>query len=312
MPWSVTSRPAAVLLAALVVLSLGASLVLADAVRSGQREQAAEEHTARAVLAREVDRRHGTLAPAAMRAHESARVLRDNLAETLAGSGHDLGELADERDEELQRLRAAATELNGAAARPPEPGVATRPGVDPTSFDRLDRIDARAASTAGHLRRTADDAERWARVADPLARQAEAFASRDLPATEDPGELADRWRSEAGELTDYRDAAEDAAGERGLEEVGRAHLRLVDGMDELAGEAATLLEDGDVEAYHELLDDRLGDEDPFGFGAALEDALDEAAAEGPIPETAAVRQRCLDLLDELNRSRLAPPGTADA
>jgi hypothetical protein len=278
-PWSMPSRPVLVLLVAFAVLAAGGSLVLADNVRTAQAERAAEEHAARATVDREVERRHQDVAPAAMQAHDSARVLRSNLAETLSGSARDAEELGDERDEQLQRLRANADEMAATTAERRGSPAARHDGAEFAAFDRLGRLDARVTTTAAQLRRTADDAERWATIAEGLARQAAGFASRDLPSTEDPGELAARWRSEVEELADYREAAERASEEPGLEAVGDAHLRLVDGMEDLAADATALLEDEEVDAYNDLLEDRLGDADPFGFAAALEVALGEAAAQ---------------------------------
>jgi hypothetical protein len=303
--WSSTARTALAVAGALLLV--GIAVVAVQQVRASQAETAAAEHVAKQEHAHEVDRMRRALAVAADGAGTSSAQLRLNLAESVRGSDRGARTVIEERRELLRELRETARTLDEAGSRIDATDEALPVADDDPLRAQVEEVEEQAAWVAAHLRDTADAAERWGRVTSTLSAQAEAFAERDLPTTDDPDELAAKWRNESEELSEYRDAAEAALDTAGLGEVGEAHLRLVDGMSELAEEAASLLGDGEVDAYNELLAERLEGEDPFGFREALSDALDGALDAEPIAAAEGAQERSLGLLEELERLR--PLGT---
>lgn len=267
---------------------------------------AAEQRSARAELARDVETvRSAVAAPARDGHHAASGLLRHQLL-VLAGDDPDptVGERL------VAGMQEAADQLDAAAdtPMPQRPAVLPIATVDPV-FDRLTGLEAQATEVAALLRETAEDATAWLAAVRDLDEAARAFAdsTEQLPSDGDPDAIRAAWEAEGERLDAYADALERAADHPASAPLAEAHRGLVDGMRELSTEAVATLEDGDVDGYNALLADRLGGDDPFGFGSALDTSraqVADAAIDGPLENA---RARALGLLTELEELRRATP-----
>jgi hypothetical protein len=298
------SRVAVGVLAAALVLGGGAAVQqirTADAAAT-----AAEQRTARADLASDVGTiREGVAAPARDGGSAATGLLRHQLL-VLAGEAPDatVGErLTAQMRDAADRLDEAAT-----APMPDRPSVLPVATVDPV-FDRLSGLEDQATDLAVVLRSAADDATAWLDAVRDLDDAAVTYAETtdQLPSGSDPGAIAAAWEADGALLDAYAEAIDRAEGHEASAPLAEAHLELVEGMQELADEALARLRAGDVDGYNAVLADRLGPDDPFGFGTALEDARAEvadAAIAGPLEDA---RARALGLLTEVEELRRATP-----
>jgi hypothetical protein len=292
--------------------------VAAAAVVTGMRSAAteaslAEERQARTEFARDMGEQRRSLTVPAQQARTATAELRLNLAELVTGSDRDLDAIGDDRAALVDSLREAADALEASSdLRAPDaherlPDEAVEPVLR-----RLDGLDEQTRWVAAQLRTAADESEEWASDAEQLLASADDLLAMDAPDTDDPDALAAWWREELETLEPYRAAAENAAEHEDLAALGEAHLQLVEGLETVAELAATRLERGDVDGYNELLGKRIADEDPFGFRAALDEAVEETVTRGPIAEVEDAQERTLGLLNELERLRRMIPARSGA
>lgn len=296
------SRPVAALIAALLVLGGG---LTAQQARNAEASAAAER-AARAEFTGDVGAVRAALADPARDGQRAATALLRHQLLLVAGEAPD----ATVGERLVARLHTAADELADAAAAPlpDRPDGLPDDTVEPL-LEQLAGIGDHATDLADTFRISADDAEAWlaaVRAVDDAAR-AYADSTEQLPRGDDPGPIAEAWRAERTLLEDYAAALGSAGEHEASAPLAVAHQQLVDGMRDVAGDALTALEAEDIDAYNALLDERLGGEDPFAFGAALEEAraeVAEATIDGPLEDT---RARALGLLTELEELRRATP-----
>jgi hypothetical protein len=290
--------------AALAVLVVAGSLTAVQQARSAEAEAARAE--ARADLARDVAEFRSTIAGPARDGEIAATALLRHQLLVVAGDAPDptVGERL------LDQLRAAADELDEAeqAPLPHRAEVLDDATADPV-FAQLAAIDGRAADLAATFREATDGARAWLQAVRDLDAAAVAYADStgDLPETDAPEAVADAWRADQERLADYADAVARAEVNEVSAPLAAAHRQLVDGMRALADEAVSLLEAGDLDGYNALLAERLDADDPFGFGARLDEAraaVADTAIAGPLEDT---RARALGLLTDLERLRQATP-----
>jgi hypothetical protein len=296
-----------------VVLALLATVLVVEQRASSHEAAEAERRQARAQLASDVGDLRRSLAAPAHDANRATTALRVNLAEHVTGADRDIDAIEEHRDALVAALREAADDLDEHSELRDPAGHEELPSdtVEPV-LERLDGLDEQARWVAAQLRVAADEAERWGETAGALRAATEELIALDLPDTDDPDALAQRWRSEAETLEPYREAAEAASEREDLEALGQAHLRLVEGLEELAGDAVERLEAEDVNGYNALLEERLGDDDPFGFRSSLDGAVEESLSSGPIAEVEDAQERTLGLLVELEQLRRSTPARSSA
>jgi hypothetical protein len=292
----------------LLAFAVAATAVVVGLRSAASEASLAEERQARTEFARDMGELRRSLSVPAHTARTSTAALRLNMAELVTGSDRDAASIAQDREDLVDQLRQAADQLDAHSdiAAPAAHEDLPAETVEP-ALDRLEGLDEQARWVAGQLRAAADDVEQWATVAEELRESTEALLALDAPGTDDPDELADRWREELETLGPYREAAEKAADREDLAALGEAHLQLIDGLEDVAEQAIERLDDGDVDGYNQLLDEELSDEDPFGFGEALDDAVSETLGDGPIAEVEEAQERTLGLLAELEQLRRSTP-----
>jgi hypothetical protein len=300
-------------LALIVVFAVAMAAVVIGLRASASEAAAAEQAEARTELARDLGELRRSLTSPAHEARTSTAALRLNVAELITASDRDVESIVEDREALVASLRAAADELdaNSDITAPEGHDVLPDETVAPV-LDRLEGLDEQTRWVAAQLRDAADEVDAWAETADELASSTEALLSMDAPDTQDPDELADHWRAELEMLEPYREAAESAAARDDLAALGEAHLEFVEGLEDVAEEAFDLLEDGDVDGYNALLDERLADDDPFGFAEAVQDAVTESLERGPIAEIEEAQERTLGLLAELEQLRRSTPARSGA
>lgn len=295
-----------------VVIALVALLVLTGAVafhqlRSANADAAAaEERTARAELARDVQTvRDGIADPTREGQTAASGLLRHQLL-LLAGEAPD----PSVGDRLVEQLAAAADRLDDAADTPvPSRPDALSATVTAPVFDRLDGLDAQAADVAETFRAAAEDARGWLAAVRDLDEAAVRYAGStdELPGGSDPDALAAAWRAEQDRIAEYGAAVDQAGEHEASAPLADAHRLLVDGMSDLADEAVARLEAEDVDGYNALLADRLGGDDRFGFAEALEAARDQVADASLSGSLEDARARGLGLLTSLEELRRATP-----
>ncbi len=296
------------LAAGALVATLGfGGLAAVDHIRTEDAAAAAaEERTARNALARDLDAVRTTIADPARDGQNTASALLRHQLLVVAGEAPD----GDVGDRLVEQLRTAGAELEEAAATPmpQRPTTVAVAVVDPV-FDRLTGLEAQATDLAERFVTAADEADAWLTAVSDLEAAARTYAasSDELPSGEDPGTIADAWRAEVARLEGYADAVEAAGGHRASATLAEAHGQLVTGMREVADDAIDRLEAGDLDGYNALLAERLGDDDPFDFRAALTGAREEVATDAVDGPLEATRARALGLLTELEQLRRTTP-----
>lgn len=297
-----------------VTAGLVAGAVQIRAASAEQQQHAKAE--ARLDLNREVSELRAALTGPASQAQIAAAALRLNLHETVTGSDRDADAIADDRARLVAQLRTAADALEEASTTPlPErPSVLSVAVVDPV-FIRLERLENQAAETAERLRLAAKTAEDFGAAADTLQAAAEAYLATvdNLPDSSDPDTLATNWRNELVRLDRYQQAVDEAAEVGELALLVDAHRVLIDGMREVAQQAVSLLEDGDLDGYNALLAAHLDTDDPFGFRTTLKEATELSVRGTALERLRDARGYALGLLTKLELLRRdTPAAIADA
>lgn len=290
------------LVLAAVAVTAGAAALAEDAAQT-EREQ----REVRAAFVADVGELRRSLLVPAHDARDATAALRLNVAHLVRSSDREHEDLVERREDLLATLRSSADALEGSL---PPPSLGADEQVDeavraPVQA-RLDGLDEQASWVARQLRRTADGVEAWAEPADELRRAADDLRSRELPDRDDPDALAAAWSEELEVLATYREAAEGARDHRDLRPLGEAHLRVAGELTEIAEDAVARLEDGDVDGYNALLDERLDGDDPLGTGE-IDAATAEVLRGGVIDEVEEAQARVLGLLVELEELRRATP-----
>lgn len=203
----------------------------------------------------------------------------------------------------LAELRTTADALEGLV----EPPLPSRPAAmavedaDPL-LDRLDGAREQATALAASARGAADDAETFSATVDELRAAATAYGEADqLPDSDAPDDVAAAWRDELERLQTYEAVIDDAGAETTsphLEPVADAQRTFVAGMQRIAERAVDHLDEGDLDAYAELLDAELAS-DQLGLGDELDTARAEVAAAAVDGTLERVRARSLGLRVEL-------------
>jgi hypothetical protein len=302
------NRLAAGALAAVVAVGAGVVTYEVRAADAANAEEAARD--ARADMISDVEQLRVSVAEPARTGQTAATALLRQQLTALSGEDvdHDLV------DRLVDDLRTAADELETAAGspRPERPNAMPVALADPL-LDRLDRIEQQATDVADRFRATADEAAEWDTTLRELSDAATTYAEAggDLPASDEPAEVAAAWRTELDQLEVYADALDDAGADEvrpSLEGLADAQRRLIDGMSAVAEDAISLLDAGDVDGYATLLEDQLGGDARFGLSEALAEAREDIATQavdGPLELT---RARALGLLTELEDLRRTAPG----
>jgi hypothetical protein len=301
-------RLAAGVLTAAVVVGAGVVTYETRAADAAHAEEAARD--ARADMISDVEQLRVSVADPARTGQTAATALLRQQLTALAGEDVD----PDLVDRLVEDLRTSADELEAAAGspRPERPNAMPVALADPL-LDRLDGIEQQAADVADRFRTTADEAEAWDATLRELSGAAATYAEAagDLPASDEPAEVAAAWRTERDQLAVYADALDDAGADEvrpSLEGLADAQHRLIDGMSAVAEDAIALLDEGDVDGYAALLEDELGGDARFGVSEALAQAREDIAVEavdGPLELT---RARALGLLTQLEDLRRTAPG----
>ena len=292
-----------------LAVAIGGGVVVVDQVRSADAAavDAATSQAERDLL-REVGAVRASLADPARAGQDVATtLLRDQI---LAVSGEPVD--TDRTEALLGQLRDAADRLDAAAAQPlPDRPVALAVDSADPVYARVDALRSQAADLAERFRTTADDTEAWnAALAEVVAAGTTYAASTEqLPDGDDPDVVADAWRAELDRLDAFRadlDAASDPEAGPSLQPLVDAQLRLADGMTEVAEASIGHLEDGDIDAYDALLDDRLSGSDRFGVSSALADARERIGAQlvgqGSLERSRAFALGLITELDDLRRT----------
>lgn len=295
------------LIAAVAVLAVLAGGLAFQQIRAADAEATAnEQRQASAQLAVELGEIRDLLATPARDGQNTASALLRHQLELVAGEGPD----AEVGDDLVAQLRTAADELADAATTPmpDRPMVLPVATVDPV-YDRLEGLEGQAAALATVYADAADQAEAALEAVRQLEAAAVAYADTvdQLPSTDDPDAVAEAWQAERDRLADYQDTIDAVADQPAAAPLAAAHGVLVAGMGELADDALARLSDGDIDGYNALLSDRLGVDDPFGFGEALADARTEVADDAIAGPLSDAREGGLGLLTELEELRRVTP-----
>ncbi|WP_052666991.1 hypothetical protein [Nitriliruptor alkaliphilus] len=300
-------RPNRAIVAALVALLVLTGAAAVQQLRSASADAAAaEERTARAELARDVQTVRESIADPAREGQTAATGLLRHQLVLIAGEAPD----PSVGDRLVDQLTAAADRLDDAADTPaPERSDLLSAAIVGPVFDQLDGLDAQAADVADTFRAAAEHARGWLAAVRDLDEAAVRYADStdELQGGSDPDALAAAWRAERDRIAAYAGAVDEAGEHEASAPLADAHRLLVDGLGDLADEAVARLEAGDVDGYNQLLADRLGGDDRFGFAEALDAARDQvadASLAGPLEDA---RARGLGLLTSLEELRRATP-----
>jgi hypothetical protein len=237
-----------------------------------------------------------------------AEQLRRTLEDMLVVSERDDDELATDRATLLAALARDAEVLRDLVTAPP-PGVPAL--LDPDRVAPVVRgltdATAEAAALADEVEAAVRDARAWAGAVELLAGRAAAYAATvsELPAADDPEELATLWEAEREPLESLTAAAAEAAAVAGLEELAAAYGAYATANLAWIDEAVALLEGDDAETYNERLDELFGIPDPFGFNLAVANATSAALRAPALEGLTDLRRRTLQLrrdLAELDRT----------
>jgi hypothetical protein len=311
MPAVRTSRATASLLAAALVAAGGTAVVQARTSAAAAEE--AERRAAQHELDREVFALRTGLAEPAHTAERSAADLLVTVVETVTGSERDAGSVRGTLDDLVEDLRAAADQLDEAAAQPlPARQQAESVEITEAVFVRLEELEDRAGDVAAQLREAADRAEVFASASHELSTAATEYAAStdELPDSDDPDVLATAWRAERDRLATYREAVDVAAATAGLEELAATHAELVDALQTLADDAVEALDAGDVDRYNARLAEVLGDRDADTVAEELVAATGTALEAATLEELQQARTAALELLIDLeDLRRVTGPST---
>lgn len=207
-----------------------------------------------------------------------------------------------ELDRHTQHLEAAADELEAVAARPlPDRPPALPVGeVDPI-LEHVGRLQQQALTVAGLARDAAATSRSSGAAAHRIAAAAATFAasSVELPASTRPDALMAAWRQEQDRIQRYRAAVDRVAGTEGVSPLAAVHRDLVDTLDELSQRAIEQLEQGDLAAYNQLLDEALSAHDPDTVREELVEAARTALRDAGAAPLEDAQAHALGLLHEL-------------
>jgi hypothetical protein len=306
-----TTRTTAGIVGAALLVGGGAAVVQA---RESAAAQEAERRAAQQELDRDVTALRTDLAAPAHVAERAANDLLVAVVESVTGSERDADAVRATLETLVADLRAAADELDEAAAGelPDRPEALPVQAADDV-FGRLEDVETRAATVADELRRTADRAEAFATAAHDLTSAASAYAAAtaDLPDSDDPDTLATAWRAERERLAAYAEAVEAAGGIEGLEELAGSHGELVDVMRTLADDAVAALEAGDIDGYNARLAEALDGGLAGSLGDDLVGATEAALGAATVDELQRTREAVLELLLDLEDLRRVTGPSAD-
>lgn len=304
--------------ARITALVAGMLLVVAGVWLTVTRIQARNDAAvarARTAFQQDLTLAYDAIGEPTQRASTALSTLRELLQEQLAVSGRTGEELAAERDDELTALTRAAAQVTAASAAP-VPAAAPELDPDaPTSLNRhLAQLRIDAQDLAEELEATAAAVLRWTTALAELRRAALAYAEAAgaQPDTTDPTALAASWRSERPALEVYGAAADAAADVPGLAPIAAAHRAYVDANLAWIAEAVDLLDAGRLNTYNRRLDEVFGVDDPLGFRAALEDAVERSFDSGVLTDLDRARDRATELLDRIGEARRVAPVVLDS
>ncbi len=286
---------------ALAVLAIGLWQIL-----SWRAQRAAEVREANEQVQAAIATRYDAMHTAATAGGDSAAMLHLTLQEHLTVSERSDEELATDRRIQQASLAEAGRELQRLADEPP-PEVPERADEDAVRDDLAELADAqeRAGELGERFVGVADGADRWAEALGNLREHADRYVAtvEGQPDTSNPDRLRQLWEEERQVLREYREAAEQARERPGLQPLADAYLDYIDANLEFANEAIALLEAGEIDEYNERLRETYGEEDPFGFQAAVAEATEQSLDVGVLAEMVDVRDEASAFAIELEERR---------
>lgn len=305
----------------MVVLLMLASAGTAAAVWMDQRaERRAEVAAANREVRSEIAERERDLRGAVATGADAAASLRLTLEEHLTVSQRTDEELTTARVDGQQALQRAAQQITEVVERP-APQIPEDADADALADDleRLEELEQRASDLADRFGQVVDAVNRWSDALAELRAQAQRYVEtvENQPETHDPDRLRRLWEEEKAVLAEYRTAAQAAAELEGLAPLAQAYLDYIDANVAFADEMIALLEEGDIDAYNQRLNETFeATDDPFGFQAAIEEGTDAALDQGVFETLRSLRTDATDLLAELDEAiedvAPSPAPTADA
>lgn len=301
----------AVILAVAAVLVIGAGTGAWLYVQ-WREERAAEVAAANAEVRSAIADRYEALADATTAGGDATAQLHLTLQEHLTVSERTDEELTTDRELQQGAMGEQGRRLQELAEEdlPEIPEMAERRELEP-ELEQLAEDQERARELGERFIEVAAQADGWADALLTLREQADRYVEtvEGQPDTVDPDELQAQWQEELEVLEDYRAAADRAAEIPGLTAIAEAYLAYIDANAEFAEEAIELLSEEEIEEYNERLRDTYGDEDPFGFQAAVVDATAESLDVGLLGDLAELRDDASELARSFEQRRSeAQPG----
>lgn len=274
---------------------------------NNQAREGAQRASARAAFAEDVVLAAEDYKPIAATVDTQAGTLRDALEQHLAETERSDAELAAQASTASERLLAASEAIAALTARdvpqPPELVDADR-AVE--VLVALETLRAEANALSGEIEVAVRDAEQWlATVSDVNQALAAHIEQVEAEATtSDPGELISLWRDERPALLRLSVAATAADDLDGLGPWARAHADYADGVGGWIDEAVTLLDTGEIDTYNERFDEVFGVDDPFGFGAAVAAATDDALTSPSLLQLGTLQERAQLVLEAITATEV--------
>lgn len=295
-----------VLLGVIAVVAVIAVVLGLWQVVSWRLERAAEIRAANESVRTAIATRYEAMGSAATAGGDTAAMLHLTLQEHLTVSERSDEELATDREIQQAALAESGRELQRLAEEPPPeiPDKADRDALE-EDLDDLEAVQERARGLGERFVDVAATSQRWSEALAALRTQAERYVEtvEGQPDTSNPERLRELWEEERAILEEYRAAAEAVAQQPGLQPLADAYLDYIDANLEFSGEAIELLTEGRIDEYNERLRETYGEQDPFGFQAAVTEATERSFDIGVLAELVDVRDEASGFAIELEQRR---------
>jgi hypothetical protein len=283
------SRAVTAVVAVVALLAVGVGTVW---LLNWRAERAAEIEAANAEVRAEIALLYTQMEETAGEGGDAAAMLHLTLQEHLTVTDRTDEELAEDRELQQQTLVATGQRLQRLASepRPQIPEHADASAIRP-ELEQLEQMQARADDLGQRFVAVASAAETWTESLVNLREHADRYVEtvEGQPDTSDPNRLRELWEEERDVLVEYEEAARLAAEVPGLSSLAEAYLAYVEANLEFAEEAIALLEENEIDEYNERLRETYGEEDPFGFQAAVATATEGSFDVGVLAELAEIR-----------------------
>lgn len=296
--------------AVLGLVVVGAVVVVMAALQqraNDEAEQAAARARARAAFATELVDQAEAYEPAATSIAGDAAALRSTLEELLSTTEASDEELARRVEEDAEMLVADAAAITELTERDlPTPPDLLDEGRVEIVLRELEQLRAEAGALQEEVPAAVADARDWAAavtaVNDTLAAHVEQVEAE--AATSDPDELAAQWEAERGPLEDLADAADAAGGIDGLATWAAAHGDYARAVLEWTEEAASLLEQRDLDTYNDRVAELFDTDDPFGLNAAVAAATPTALSSPALLQLGTLQERTALVRDAVDTTEM--------